>query len=82
MRTRGGLIFHPFLFLSTFPIYFVRLTVMNNHSIDAQQDGLVDWPYKVIFQVMSPIPPLRSAVQRLLQFSHHQGEQVSAQFKI
>ena len=33
---------HPFLFFSTFPLYFILLTVMNNRSIHAQQDGLVE----------------------------------------
>ena len=48
IRTRRSLIFHAYIFLSTLPLHFVLLTVMNNHLIQAQQDGLVDWQYKVI----------------------------------
>ena len=48
IRTRRGLIFHAYIFFSTLPLHFVLLTVMNNHLIQAQQDGLVDWQYKVI----------------------------------
>ena len=70
---------HPFLFFTTFPLCFILLTVMNNHSIHAQQDGLVDWPHKVLLQVLSPTPLLKSAVHRLLLFTYHQRDQVSAQ---
>ena len=73
---------HPFLFFTTVPLCFILLTVMNNHSIHAQQDGLVDWPHKVLLQVLSPTPLLKSAVHRLLLFTYHQRDQVSAQFSI
>ena len=46
------------------------------------QDGLVDWPYKVFLRAMSPTPLLRSAVQRFLLFTDHQGGRVYAQFTI
>ena len=42
---------------------------MNDHPIHAQPDGPVDWPYKLLLQVMSPTPLLRSSVQRLPKFS-------------
>ena len=71
--------FPPFLLLSTFPLYCILLTVMNNHSIHGQKNGLVDWPYKSLLQIMSPTPLLRSAVRRLLSSSYHQWEQVSVQ---
>ena len=46
IRTRRGLIFHLFHFSNASPLYFHHLTVTNNHLIHAQQDGLVEWPYK------------------------------------
>ena len=63
IRARRGLIFHPFLFLSIFPLYFILLTVMNNHLIHAQQDGLVDWPYKVILQKIQSVISSASSTQ-------------------
>ena len=72
---------HPFLFLSTFPLYITFLTVRNNHSIHRHKHGLVGWPYAVLLQVTSPTP-LLSLVQRLLSFSSHDGEQVLAQCTI
>ena len=66
-----------FFFVSTFPTYCILLTVMNNHTIHGQKDGLVDWPYRVLFQVMSPTPLMRSSARRLHQFSFNEGEQVS-----
>ena len=49
IRTRRDLMFHPFLFLSTLPLC-LSLRVMTNHLIHAQQDGLIDWPYKVLLE--------------------------------
>ena len=43
---RHGLTFHFFHFLSASLLYIYQLTVMNNHQIHAQQDGLVDGPCK------------------------------------
>ena len=47
IRTRHGLIFHLFHFLDVSTLYFNHLAVTNTDLIHAQQDGLVDWPYKV-----------------------------------
>ena len=51
----------------------------DDDSSFTQQDCLFDWPYTVRLQVMSPTPPLRSAGQRLILFTDHQGGQVCAQ---
>ena len=65
-RTLCGLTSHHFLFLSTFLLFLIHLTLTNNHSIHGHKDGLVAWPYKVVLQVVSPTPLSSSAVQRLL----------------
>ena len=78
-RSRYGLTSRNFFFRSTVPVCCILLIVMNNHTIHGQKDGLVDWPWKIFSQVVSPTPLLRLAVQRLLPFSYHQGEEVSIQ---
>ena len=65
IRIRRGLIFHLFHFLDASPLYFHHLTMMNNHLIHAQEDGLVDWPYEVRLQdtcecIEDPSSPLSS----------------------
>ena len=55
--TRRGLIFHLFLFFITLLHSETLLTVMNNHLIHAQQDGLVDLPYKVLLHFLSRSVP-------------------------
>ena len=49
---------------------------MNTHLIHGQQDGFVDWPYKVRSRVVSPSKWLRSSGQRLLLLTDHQRGQV------
>ena len=66
-RTRRGLIFNPFLFLSTFPLHFNLLTVMTQ-PLDPRTKGrsgrlAVQSPRKGY----EPTTPVISAVQRLLQ---------------
>ena len=61
IRTRCGLVFHPFFFLSTFPLKIILLTVMNYHSIHTQQDGLVFWPCKALSHEAHPC--LRASVR-------------------
>ena len=59
IRTRHGLIFHPSQsFHSASFLHVIHLTVMNTPLIHRQQDGLVDWPYKVLSQGSSPVAEL------------------------
>ena len=39
------LIFHLFHILNALPLCFYLFTVMNNHLVHAQRNGLVGWPY-------------------------------------
>ena len=86
IRTRRCLntIFHISLHFSQnihiFHLSFYTLAVRTQfHRIHGQQDRLVVRPYRVRSQGMSPTPSLRSAVQKLLLFTMHQGKQVLAQ---
>ena len=58
---------------NTTPLYFHHLIVTAEHPTHGQQDGFVVCPCTVRSQVVSPTPPWRSAVQRWLQFTDHQG---------
>ena len=75
IRTRRGLIFHPFHFLSTFPLNFILRAVMNNHLIHAQQDGLIAWPYEVLLQQASAgtCPVAKRTLHGDSASQHHQG---------
>ena len=84
VRTRRCLntIFLTTLHLSQFIHTFHLAVTTQYHQIHGQQDCLVVWPCKVRSHVMSPTPSWRSAAQRLLPFTDHQGGRVFAQYTI
>ena len=66
--------------INIFHFSFYTLAVRTQfHRIHGQQDCLVVRPYRVRSHGLSPTPSLRSAVQKLLLFTMHQGKQVLAQ---